>query len=115
MKYNEIMAAIQQLKNTVANVQCEIAALEELVVNENHQEETPDETPVVNEVSNVPIIEEEVEELPAPPAERLQQGWQARRRWRYAPFHQRHCAAHHPGERPGSQFALLGLCHAGHH
>lgn len=69
MKYNEIMAAIQQLKNTVANVQCEIAALEELVVNENHQEETPDEAPVVNEVSNVPIIEEEVEELPAPPAE----------------------------------------------
>jgi hypothetical protein len=74
MKYNEIMAAIQQLKNTVANVQCEIAALEELLVaNENHQEETPDETPVVNEVSNeasnVPIIEEEVEELPAPPAE----------------------------------------------
>jgi hypothetical protein len=68
MKYNEIMAAIQQLKNTVANVQCEIAALEELVANENHQEETPDETPVVNEVSNVPIIEEEVEELPAPPA-----------------------------------------------
>lgn len=65
MKYNEIMAAIQQLKNTVANVQCEIAALEELVANENHQEETPDETPV----SNVPIIEEEVEELPAPPAE----------------------------------------------
>lgn len=69
MKYNEIMAAIQQLKNTVANVQCEIAALEELVANENHQEETPDETPVVNEVSNVPIIEEEVEKLPAPPAE----------------------------------------------
>ena len=67
MKYNEIMAAIQQLKNTVANVQCEIAALEELVANENHQEETPDETPV----SNVPIIEEEVEDttLPAPPAE----------------------------------------------
>ena len=65
MKYNEIMAAIQQPKNTVANVQCEIAALEELLVaNENHQEETPDETPV----SNVPIIEEEVEELPAPPA-----------------------------------------------
>ena len=69
MKYNEIMAAIQQLKDTVANVQCEIAALEELVANENHQEETPDETPVVNEVANVPIIEEEVEELPAPPAE----------------------------------------------
>jgi hypothetical protein len=69
MKYNEIMAAIQQLKDTVANVQCEIAALEELVANENHQEETPDETPVVNEVSNVPIIEEEVEELSAPPAE----------------------------------------------
>lgn len=68
MKYNEIMAAIQQLKDTVANVQCEIAALEELVVNENHQEETPDETPVVNEASNVPIIEEEVEELPKPPA-----------------------------------------------
>ena len=69
MKQKEILAAIQQLKNTVANVQCEIAALEELVANENHQEETPDETPVVNEVSNVPIIEEEVEELPAPPAE----------------------------------------------
>ena len=69
MKQKEILAAIQQLKGTVANVQCEIAALEELVANENHQEETPDETPVVNEVSNVPIIEEEVEELPAPPAE----------------------------------------------
>lgn len=67
MKKEEIMAAIQQLKSTVANVQCEIAALEELVTNENHQEETPDETPV----SNVPIIEEEVEDttLPAPPAE----------------------------------------------
>ena len=67
MKQKEIMAAIQQLKDTVANVQCEIAALEELVANENHQEETPDETPV----SNVPIIEDEVEDitLPDPPAE----------------------------------------------
>lgn len=55
MRYNEIMAAIQQLKS-------QIAALEELV-NENHQEETPADTPVVNKV------EEEVEELPAPPAE----------------------------------------------
>jgi hypothetical protein len=73
MKYNEIMAAIQQLKDIAGDLQCQIAALEELVVNENHQEETPDETPVVNEVSNevanVPIIEKEVEELPAPPAE----------------------------------------------
>lgn len=73
MKKEEIMAAIQQLKDIAGDLQCQIAALEELVVNENHQEETPDETPVVNEVSNevsnVPIIEKEVEELPAPPAE----------------------------------------------
>jgi hypothetical protein len=73
MKKEEIMAAIQQLKDIAGNLQCQIAALEELVVNENYQEETPDETPVVNEVSsemsNVPIIEEEVKELPAPPAE----------------------------------------------
>ena len=65
MKREEVMAAIQQLKDIAGNLQCQIAALEELVVNENHQEETSDETPV----SNVPIIEEEVEELPAPPAE----------------------------------------------
>lgn len=63
------MAAIQQLKDIAGDLQCQIAALEELVVNENYQGETPDETPVVNEVSNEPIVEEEVEELPAPPAE----------------------------------------------
>lgn len=59
MKYNEIMAAIQQLKN-------QIAVLEELVINENHQEETPDDTPVV---SNVPVVEKEIKALPAPPTE----------------------------------------------
>jgi hypothetical protein len=63
MKKKEIMTAIQQLKDIAGDLQCQIAALEELVVNENHQEETPDDTPVVNKV------EEEVEELPAPPAE----------------------------------------------
>jgi len=59
-RMDEILQEMQQLRN-------EFAALEEPVVNESHQEETPDETPVVNEVSNVPIIEEEVEKLPAPP------------------------------------------------
>lgn len=57
MKKEEIMAAIQQLKDIAGNLQCQIAALEELVVNENPVEETPDEQ------------NEEREELPAPPAE----------------------------------------------
>jgi hypothetical protein len=60
MKREEVMAAIQQLKDIAGNLQCQIAALEELVVNENYQKETPDETPVVNEGAK---------ELPAPPAE----------------------------------------------
>ena len=59
MKKEEIMAAIQQLKDIAGNLQCQIAALEELVVNENPVEETP----VINEQT------EEREELPAPPAE----------------------------------------------
>jgi len=59
MKKEEIMAAIQQLKDIAGNLQCQIAALEELVVNENPVEETP----VINEQN------EEREELPAPPAE----------------------------------------------
>ena len=59
MKHNEIMAAIQQLKDIAGNLQCQIAALEELVVNENPVEETP----VINGQN------EEREELPAPPAE----------------------------------------------
>lgn len=62
MKYNEIIAAIQQLKR-------QIAALEELVTNENHQGETPDDTLVVNEASNVPVVEKEIKALPAPPTE----------------------------------------------
>lgn len=62
MKYNEIIAAIQQLKR-------QIAVLEELVTNENHQGETPDDTLVVNEVSNVPVVEKEIKALPAPPTE----------------------------------------------
>ena len=59
MKKEEIMAAIQQLKDIAGNLQCQIAALEELVVNENPVEETS----VINEQN------EEREELPAPPAE----------------------------------------------
>ena len=59
MKKEEVMAAIQQLKDIAGNLQCQIAALEELVVNENPVEETP----VINEQN------EEGEELPAPPAE----------------------------------------------
>jgi hypothetical protein len=59
MKKEEIMAAIQQLKGIAGDLQCQIAALEELVVNENPVEETP----VINEQN------EEREELPAPPAE----------------------------------------------
>ena len=58
MKREEVMAAIQQLKDIAGNLQCQIAALEELVVNENPVEETP----VINE-------QNEREELPAPPAE----------------------------------------------
>ena len=61
MKYNEIMAVISKMEEQLAELKSMVLAES----NENHQEETPDETPV----SNVPIIEEEVEELPAPPAE----------------------------------------------
>ena len=63
MKKEEVLAIISSMEMQLAALK-ELVAAEE-VVNENHQEETPDETPVVNEVSNVPIIEEEVEELPA--------------------------------------------------
>ena len=57
MKYNEIMAAIQQLKDIAGNLQCQIAALEELVVNENPVEETP----VIDSDEDIT--------LPDPPAE----------------------------------------------
>lgn len=59
MKHNEIMAAIQQLKNTVANVQCQIAVLEGLLHKEGNE----------NPVEETPVINESKEELPAPPAE----------------------------------------------
>jgi hypothetical protein len=56
MKRDEIIAAIQQLKDIAGNLQCQIAALEELVSNENHQEETPDETLVVNKLPDPPKV-----------------------------------------------------------
>ena len=57
MKKEEIMAAIQQLKDIAGNLQCQIAALEELVVNENPVEETP----VIDSDEDIT--------LPDPPAE----------------------------------------------
>ena len=65
MKTKELQAVLQQLKDTVANAQCLIASIEAMLEssNENPKEETPEDTPVVSEVSNVPIIKEEVEEL----------------------------------------------------
>ena len=48
------MAVLEDLKRQLANCQCAVAKLEELI-----KEETPE----------VPVIEEEVEDLPEPPAE----------------------------------------------
>ena len=57
MKKEEIMAAIRQLKDIAGDLQCQIAALEELVVNENPVEETP----VIDSDEDIT--------LPDPPAE----------------------------------------------
>lgn len=59
MDKQAIIAAIDSLKEQAANLQCCIAALEQLINEEPQVEETPVIEP----------IEEEVEELPAPPAE----------------------------------------------
>ena len=57
MKTTEIMAAIHQMKEQLANCQCQIAVLEDLLTKEGN--EALVETPV----------NEQPEELPAPPAE----------------------------------------------
>jgi hypothetical protein len=59
MKQKEILAAIHQMKEQLANCQCQIAVLEDLLTKESNENPT-EETPVVNDVSK---------ELPAPPAE----------------------------------------------
>lgn len=54
MNKTNVMAVLEDLKRQLANCQCAVAKLEELI-----KEETPE----------VPVIEEEVEALPEPPAE----------------------------------------------
>ncbi len=65
METKEIKVVLQQLKDTVANAQCLIASLEVMLYNENLKEETPEETPVVNDEPS----KEEREVLPEPPKE----------------------------------------------
>lgn len=64
MKQNEILAAIHHMKERLANCQCQIAVLEELLTKEesvNVPTEDTQEIPVINEDGDVT--------LPDPPAE----------------------------------------------
>lgn len=59
MRSELIMAALDQVKEQLANCQCAVAKLEILI-----NEESPVESP-----TEIPVIEEEVETLPEPPKE----------------------------------------------
>lgn len=65
MKHNEILAAIHQMKEQLANCQCQIAVLEELLTKESVSENPIGETPVIEEE----VIVEKSTTLPDPPKE----------------------------------------------
>lgn len=65
MKKEEVMAILSSIERQLAELKSMVLAEN----NENHQGETPDDTLVVNEAPNVPVVEKEIKALPAPPTE----------------------------------------------